>query len=195
MTRGRVKWFSNGILWSLFKKLSVLAEWCWTNVAFMKCSWQTWFNLHNDISVDLQRQILIFSSSILESFLHYDIKCRHYLPRTDTSASSTSPTPSRHDPTITEQISTTMPSHLDYFQNDGEYLASMPKQYHSGEVDIENDVGDEDVLHRNPLDRGPFFEVTATKNITAIAGHSAYLNCRVRNLGNRTVSCSSVLIS
>lgn len=63
----------------------------------------------------------------------------------------------------------------------------MPKQYHSGEVDLENDVGDED-FRGNPLDRGPFFEISATKNITAIAGHSAYLNCRVRNLGNRTVS-------
>lgn len=67
----------------------------------------------------------------------------------------------------------------------------MPKQYHSGEVDLENDVGDEE-LQKNPLDRGPFFEITATKNITAIAGHSAYLNCRVRNLGNRTVSLPRV---
>jgi hypothetical protein len=92
--------------------------------------------------------------------------------------------------TIKEQISTTSPSHLDYqnFQSDGEFIASMPKQYHSGEtLDLENDLGDED-FHRNPLDRGPFFEISATKNITAIAGHSAYLNCRVRNLGNRTVS-------
>lgn len=93
--------------------------------------------------------------------------------------------------TITEQTLTTMPSHSDFhsFQNDGEYFGSMSKQYHSGERDLENDVGDED-FHRNPLDRGPFFEITATKNITAIAGHSAYLNCRVRNLGNRTVSLS-----
>jgi hypothetical protein len=81
-------------------------------------------------------------------------------------------------------MSLTSPSHLDY-QRDAEY--PMPKQYHSGEIDIDNDVGEDD-FHGNPLDRGPFFEITATKNITAIAGHSAYLNCRVRNLGNRTVS-------
>lgn len=107
---------------------------------------------------------------------------------TDTSALSAS-TSSRHVPTIKEQISTATPSHLDYhsFQNDGEYLASMSKQYHSGEIDLDNDVDNED-FHRNPLDRGPFFEISATKNITAIAGHSAYLNCRVRNLSNRTVS-------
>lgn len=83
----------------------------------------------------------------------------------------------------------TKSSHLDYqnYQNDGEYVASMPKQYHSGEADLDNEEVDDD-FHGNALDRGPFFEVSATKNITAIAGHSAYLNCRVRNLGNRTVS-------
>jgi hypothetical protein len=40
----------------------------------------------------------------------------------------------------------------------------------------------------NALDRGPFFEKTASKNVTALVGNTAYLNCRVRNLGNRTVS-------
>lgn len=63
----------------------------------------------------------------------------------------------------------------------------MLKQYHSGEADLDNEEVDEE-FHGNALDRGPFFEVSATKNITAIAGHSAYLNCRIRNLGNRTVS-------
>jgi hypothetical protein len=62
----------------------------------------------------------------------------------------------------------------------------VPKQYHSGEHDADNDVGD-DELHGNSLNRGPYFEVTA-KNITAIAGQVAILNCRVMNLGNRTVS-------
>lgn len=36
--------------------------------------------------------------------------------------------------------------------------------------------------------RGPYFDETASKNVTALVGHTAYLNCRVRNLGNRTVS-------
>lgn len=77
---------------------------------------------------------------------------------------------------------------FEHFQSDGEY--PVPKQYyHSGEsqIDFENDIVDEELV-RNPLDRGPYFELSATKNITALAGNSAYLNCRVRNLGNRTVS-------
>nr|XP_022904053.1 zwei Ig domain protein zig-8-like [Onthophagus taurus] len=38
------------------------------------------------------------------------------------------------------------------------------------------------------IDRGPFFEKTASKNVTALVGKTTYLNCRVRNLGNRTVT-------
>lgn len=40
------------------------------------------------------------------------------------------------------------------------------------------------------IDRGPFFDKTASKNVTALVGKTAYLNCRVRNLGNRTVRIS-----
>lgn len=109
----------------------------------------------------------------------------------DTIASSTSSP--RKASTIREEIPSISPLYLDYrsIQSDGEYLASISKQYHSGKTDlsVDNDLGEED-FHKNPLDRGPFFEVSASKNITAIAGHSAYLNCRVRNLGNRTVSFS-----
>ncbi|XP_050524083.1 zwei Ig domain protein zig-8-like isoform X3 [Daktulosphaira vitifoliae] len=36
--------------------------------------------------------------------------------------------------------------------------------------------------------RGPYFDKNASKNVTALVGQTAYLNCRVRNLGNRTVS-------
>jgi hypothetical protein len=102
---------------------------------------------------------------------------------TDTSASL----PSQPSSTITEHISITS-SHLDYqnVQNDGEFIAAVPKQYHSSEIDAENEMG-EDEVHGNSLNRGPYFEVTTSKNITAIAGQSAYLSCRVRNLGNRTV--------
>ncbi|KAI5711370.1 hypothetical protein M8J76_005759 [Diaphorina citri] len=35
--------------------------------------------------------------------------------------------------------------------------------------------------------RGPYFDTTASKNVTALVGKTAYLNCRVRNVGNRTV--------
>lgn len=51
-------------------------------------------------------------------------------------------------------------------------------------LDVESD-GDE--FARNPLDRGPYFDIEASKNVTALVGSTAYLNCRVRNLGNKTV--------
>lgn len=39
----------------------------------------------------------------------------------------------------------------------------------------------------NPL-IGPYFDYSASKNVSALLGKTAYLNCRVRNLGNKTVS-------
>lgn len=33
----------------------------------------------------------------------------------------------------------------------------------------------------------PYFDIMMPKNVTALVGKSAYLTCRVRNLGNRTV--------
>lgn len=35
---------------------------------------------------------------------------------------------------------------------------------------------------------GPYFDKAASKNLTALLGKTAYLNCRVKNLGNKTVS-------
>ncbi|XP_077294881.1 uncharacterized protein LOC143917272 [Arctopsyche grandis] len=35
--------------------------------------------------------------------------------------------------------------------------------------------------------RGPHFDLAASKNVTALLGKTAYLNCRVKNLGNKTV--------
>lgn len=43
-------------------------------------------------------------------------------------------------------------------------------------------------IQTTALDRGPYFDISATKNVTALVGTTAYLNCRVRNLQNRTVS-------
>ena len=34
----------------------------------------------------------------------------------------------------------------------------------------------------------PYFDKAASKNVTALLGKTAYLNCRVKNLGNKTVS-------
>lgn len=36
----------------------------------------------------------------------------------------------------------------------------------------------------------PYFDATLPRNITALSGKSAYLSCRVINLGNKTVSTS-----
>ncbi|XP_060527755.1 lachesin-like isoform X2 [Cylas formicarius] len=36
--------------------------------------------------------------------------------------------------------------------------------------------------------RAPHFDAAASKNVTALLGKTAYLNCRVKNLNNRTVS-------
>lgn len=54
--------------------------------------------------------------------------------------------------------------------------------------DYDNNDNSNVVVVSNPLDRGPYFDISATKNVTALVGNTAYLNCRVRNLGNKTVS-------
>lgn len=54
----------------------------------------------------------------------------------------------------------------------------------SQQSDFESDNGfDGDELVQNPLDRGPYFDVAASRNVTALVGSTAYLNCRVRNFG------------
>lgn len=62
------------------------------------------------------------------------------------------------------------------------------ERYHAN-IDSDNgiDIGSGE-LSQNPLDRGPYFDVSVSKNVTVLVGGTAYLKCRVRNLGNRTVS-------
>ena len=43
-------------------------------------------------------------------------------------------------------------------------------------------------LTESSPNRGPHFDTSASKNVTALLGKTAYLNCRVKNLANRTVS-------
>lgn len=38
---------------------------------------------------------------------------------------------------------------------------------------------------------GPTFDTSVPDNLTGLVGKTAYLNCRVKNLGNRTVSILS----
>jgi hypothetical protein len=44
---------------------------------------------------------------------------------------------------------------------------------------------------QSALNRGPYFDISASKNVTALIGSTAYLNCRVKNLGNKTVRMRS----
>ncbi|ETN65182.1 defective proboscis extension response [Anopheles darlingi] len=65
------------------------------------------------------------------------------------------------------------------------------QQYHPSAAEMsENESFDSDESNRlrTPLDRGPYFDLSSSKNITALVGKTAYLNCRVKNLGNKTVS-------
>lgn len=45
-----------------------------------------------------------------------------------------------------------------------------------------------------PSIRGPYFDRSVSKNVTALVGRNAFLYCRVRNLGNRTVSEFCIVI-
>lgn len=42
---------------------------------------------------------------------------------------------------------------------------------------------------------GPYFDKAASNNVTALLGKTAYLNCRVKNLGNKTVSIFFLFLS
>lgn len=48
-------------------------------------------------------------------------------------------------------------------------------------------IGDDADKMNNVLNRGPFFDVSASKNVTALVGKTANLNCRIKNLANKTV--------
>ncbi|XP_016905429.1 uncharacterized protein LOC107993497 isoform X5 [Apis cerana] len=48
-------------------------------------------------------------------------------------------------------------------------------------------------VHQNSLDDsstqyGPYFDMSNSKNVTTILGKTTYLNCRVKNLGNKTMT-------
>lgn len=52
----------------------------------------------------------------------------------------------------------------------------------------ENSIGESVDIEPLIIDRGPYFDKTVSKNVTALVGKAAYLRCRVRNLSNKTVS-------
>lgn len=54
--------------------------------------------------------------------------------------------------------------------------------------DSDNSVDSDSDVEPLIIDRGPYFDKSVSKNVTALVGKTTYLSCRVRNLGNRTVS-------
>ncbi|CAD7079743.1 unnamed protein product [Hermetia illucens] len=64
------------------------------------------------------------------------------------------------------------------------YKATSNENFNS-EFDGDDYVG---AQSSKPLNRGPYFDLAASRNVTALVGKTAYLNCRIRNLGNKTVT-------
>ncbi|KAJ0182864.1 hypothetical protein K1T71_002233 [Dendrolimus kikuchii] len=61
-----------------------------------------------------------------------------------------------------------------------------------GACDVAGGAGSINALPAGPASRlAPSFDAATPRNVTALVGKSAYLSCRVRNLGNRTVSNTS----
>lgn len=57
--------------------------------------------------------------------------------------------------------------------------------------DSDNSVDSDSDVEPLIIDRGPYFDKSVSKNVTALVGKTSYLSCRVRNLGNRTVSTTN----
>ncbi|CRK88394.1 CLUMA_CG002171, isoform A [Clunio marinus] len=56
----------------------------------------------------------------------------------------------------------------------------------------ENMILTSDTFNKSRNDSDAFFDLNVNQNVTALVGKSAYLNCVVKNLGNRTVEYLSV---
>ncbi|CAH2049806.1 unnamed protein product, partial [Iphiclides podalirius] len=70
------------------------------------------------------------------------------------------------------------------------------KKYASGECDVAGGAGSMNALPGGTSSRlVPSFDISTPRNVTALVGKSAYLSCRVRNLGNRTVSKQTQQVS
>lgn len=61
-------------------------------------------------------------------------------------------------------------------------------QQTSSDETFNTDTSNSNLIQGSALDRGPFFDISASRNVTALVGKTAYLNCRIKNLGNKTVS-------
>ncbi|XP_029666375.1 uncharacterized protein LOC115237461 [Formica exsecta] len=57
------------------------------------------------------------------------------------------------------------------------------------------DTYSQNALEETARSTGPYFDKSASKNVTALLGKTTYLNCRVKNLGNKTVSDTRTIVS
>lgn len=64
-------------------------------------------------------------------------------------------------------------------------FAYFPEAYTGGTKDFNTEF-----LHDwpTPATTGPYFDTSASVNVTGLVGKTVYLVCKVKNLGNRTVS-------
>ncbi|XP_014102611.2 zwei Ig domain protein zig-8 [Bactrocera oleae] len=75
-----------------------------------------------------------------------------------------------------------------YIDHNQQANASVFVQKSRGVDETFDSLGDTYLKQSRPLDRGPYFDTSATKNVTSLVGKTAHLNCRIKNLGNKTVS-------
>ncbi|XP_070506517.1 SPEG neighbor protein-like [Chironomus tepperi] len=62
-------------------------------------------------------------------------------------------------------------------------------QFHNDYDENSFNDGNENVdTMQSALNRGPYFDISASRNVTALVGSTTYLNCRVKNLGNKTLT-------
>lgn len=69
--------------------------------------------------------------------------------------------------------------------------SSKPKEYLGTYVN--NGAHSKNNIEIEEPRNGPYFDKSASKNVTALLGKTAYLNCRVKNLGNKTVSAAQLI--
>lgn len=67
-------------------------------------------------------------------------------------------------------------------------LENQQQHQTSSDEHYNTDTSNSNLIQGSALDRGPFFDISASKNVTALVGKTSYLNCRIKNLGNKTVS-------
>ncbi|XP_077288906.1 neurotrimin-like [Arctopsyche grandis] len=74
-------------------------------------------------------------------------------------------------------------------QSSGNYVyTEEPPVYHDQQQHHGGEHVEEIEENFVQMNHGPYFEPSVSKNVTALVEKTAYLNCKIKNLGNRTVS-------